>query len=706
MSHQVAESEGKSYTDLMTIYQQAESNNAALFAEQRSNLLLVAGNHYANKSSKFTQRLREIEGITKTQKLRLTKNHIQRITKTYINNILMYAPSVAVSPKSEAEYSDVKVAQLHNAVWSDIKERHKFPSKTRQWAKDFVEIGECIAKVFFDNSHGKFLGYDEVVDEETGEVALDENEQPIYKQAWTGDLVYERIHGFNLLTDPDARSWEECKWVIYRKMVAVDDLKKMFEDDDEGRDALVAESTRSTYKIFDSASGNYRDGQGLTMVMEHYYRPCAEYPNGYYYVAVENGILFEGELPLGIFPIVYCGFDEASTSARSFSIIKQLRPYQSEVNRAASKIAEHQITLGDDKVILSNGSTMSPGGVAHGVKAIHVTGSDPKLFAGRTGEQYAQYMQATISEMYQISMIEEDTASKDGGQIDPFAILYKSAKQRKPFVLYIAKFEEFLKEIANISLRFAKAYYSDEMLVPAIGKKEYINIAEFRSTEDLGYQIVLESVTDDLESKMGKQLSLNHLIQYAGSSLSSADMGKIARYMPYLNKEKIFEDLTQDFDNWVNDRLAMDRGQWIPPHESDNAEYLMKKIRGRMGESDFSMLPPQSQQMYQKKLDVYTQQYAERMRAIEASKAGFVPSGGFLATIDLYVPDPKDPSKQMRLRLPSESLVWLKDKLEIQGTTQEQISQFDQVDQARLAQVLQFPQGGGPRQMVPQPAPV
>src|SRR4051812_4197737 len=89
--------------DLWSRYNDSETTHATLFAEQRSNLLLVAGNHYTNKGSKFAQRLKDIESISKTQKIRLTKNHIQRITKTYVNNILMYAPGVGVMPKNEAE---------------------------------------------------------------------------------------------------------------------------------------------------------------------------------------------------------------------------------------------------------------------------------------------------------------------------------------------------------------------------------------------------------------------------------------------------------------------------------------------------------------------------------------------------------------------------------------------------------------------------
>lgn len=685
----VRESGAKTFSasELWTRYLDAESHHSGLFAEQRSNLLLVSGLHYTNQNSKFARTLREIESVTKTQKIRLTKNHLQRITKTYRNTLLQYAPTVGVLPKNDKELSDVKCAEMHQSVWSDMKERNQFSKKTRVWAQDFVDLGECIAKVFFDNQCGQFLGYDPLYDQETGAVVLDEQGQPIYDgpAVWTGDVVFERILGFNLLVDPDARSWEEARWVIYRKMVPISELKEHFAEDTQ-KIAWITASSEETWKIFDSSTGTYRDGDGLVMVQEHYYRPCAGMENGYYYIMVHGGVLYEGDLPLGLFPIVYAGFDEAATSARSFSIIKQLRPYQAEINRAASKVAEHQITLGDDKVILSNGATMSPGGTAHGVKAIHVTGAAPTIFAGRTGEQYVPYMSGQISEMYMVSSVEESTKEDVSGQIDPYAILYKTARQKRPFVLYIQKFVEFLTEICKLALRYAKAFYSDEMLIPVVGKSEYLNIEEFRQTTELGHQIKVEEQTEDLESQMGKQLTLNHLIQYGAGQLDKQDIGMILSAMPYGNHKQVFGDLTQDWDNWVNDRLAMDRGRMVPPRKGENHGYVIKKIVGRQKERDYDLLSPQIQAAWEQKLLMHEQIQVQQVQEAQRLKDGFIPTGGYLCTVEVYVAGPD--GKQSRLRLPSESIQWLNKQIEIQGTTQVMLQGLPLDAQAQISQMM------------------
>lgn len=674
-------------SELLGYYQDSETHHTSLFAEQRSNLLLVAGNHYNRKDSRFWRKLREVESLTKTQKLRLTKNHLQKITKTYRNNILSFAPGVKVGPKNEGELTDVASAEMHNSVWQDLKQRHKFKKLRRNFCQDFIEIGECIAKVFYDPNIGDILGYEMRIDEH-GEPEVDDNGEPISSILFSGDMVYERIHGFNLLTDPEARSWDEIRWCCYRKMVPVKDLEASFKDDEEAL-AKISTSAEETYKIFDSGTHTYGSSKGLTMLMEFYFRPCADYPQGRYFISTKAGILLEGELPLGLFPIVYAGFDEASTSARSFSIIKQLRPYQAEVNRAASKIAEHQITLGDDKVLLMNGSALSPGGTAHGVKAIQVTGSEPKILAGRNGDHYSGYMSSQIAEMYMIANVAEDGEEKQSNNLDPYGMLFRTAAQKKKFTLYTDKFQEFEEEICELSLRFAKAFYRDEQLIPVIGKRAFVNVAEFRATDDLGYQVTLEAQSDDLESRMGKQLALNHLIQYAGPSMASEDIGRVIRSMEYINKETLFDDKTMDYDNATSDILQMDRGVVVPPGTEENHDYLLKRLTHRMKSKDFNSLHPQIQQNYAVKVEQHRQLKAKQLAEAQAATDGFIPSGGFLVNCDFYVADKDDPSKQKHLRVPAESLMWLVNKLSVQGTTQEALEQSDQQTQARIGQIVQ-----------------
>ena len=658
----------KTIDDLNKIYKDAEHCDARLFAYQRSNVSLVMGNHYAKRDSAFFNRLRSSKSINEDTKIRLTKNHIQKICKTYRNNILQHVPGVTILPKNESELQDQKAAELHRAVWEDVKVRHNFKKRVSEWCQDFIDIGECICKVTWDNTKGTLLGFDESQDL-MGNVV----KRPIF----SGDVVYDRITGFNLLRDPAAKNMDESRYLIDRKMVDVKDLKAMV-GKDENKLKIIEEGKDNTYKIYNGISGDYETTEhGKTMLREFFYRPCIDYPNGYYYLCVDDGILFDGELPNGIFPFIYSGFDEITTAARSESIIKQLRPYQAEINRSASMIAQHQIQHGNDKVFIQKGSKIAHGDNTGGVQAFQYSGAAPIVQQGRTGEQFYAYMQMQIQEMYQVANVFEDAVEKNSNA-DPYAMLYRSMKDKKKFVLYAEKFERFLVEVCQKTLETYKVNCSPAAIVPAVGRSEAINVMEFKSAEDLRYQIKVEPRGDDIESMMGKQLSINHVLQYTASQLSKEDIGQMVRMMPFVNEKQMMSDLTIDFDNATNDILSLDRGQYVPANPNDNHQYLIKKLQHRMKQADFRFLNPQIQQMYQVKIQEHIKIDAEQIKAVQEAKAGFIPSGGGLVGIDIY-----DPSSTKRIKLPMEAAQWLIKRLAEQGSSQAALESMPQAVQAQ-----------------------
>ena len=667
--------------DLKRMYDRSETQFKGLFSEQRSNLQLVVGNHYPKRNSQFWNKLRTNRNLSKQQKVRVSKNHIQKITKSYINNILAHSPGVRCAPKNKSEFSDQKDAELNQSVWYDLQKRHQFDKLKRNLVKDYIEIGEAWVKVFFDPKQGQFLGLDSE-DDEDGKPKIDVDGNPLVLRRFTGDVIYERILGFNVLTDPDARSFEESRYVIYRKMLPTKDLKRQFKGDPD-KQKLITESSEQTYQIFDSINSNYKDSKGQTMVMEHYFKPSYDHPNGYYYIRTEDGILFDGELPEGLFPICHVGFDEASTSARSYSIIKQLRGPQLEVNRVNSKIVEHQITLGDDKIVTQGGANLTPGGTTHGVKEIKSTGPITHL-PGRTGDQYLAYLQQQIDEMYFLASVNEDSQDKESANLDPYAMLFRSMKDKKRFVIYATKFESFLRDICDKSLRLARAYYDDEMVIQVLDKKERVNIPEFRESSDLSFDITIEPQGDDIETQMGKQLTLNNILQFTGSTLAPENVGKIIRAMPFLNNEQMFDDLTIDHDNILSDIVNMDRGTMINASPSDNHPFYIQRLNHRMKMKDFQFLDPIVQQNYQIKLQQHEQVLQQQTEAAAAASSGFVPSGGFSVTCDIRVPRADDPSKTERAKIPVESLDWLIKRLNEQGTTQALLQSLPENAQADI----------------------
>lgn len=690
---------------LNDLYYKSESVDKRLFSEMRSNILLTSGDHYKKTGDKLLRGFRHTKH-SEYSKLRLVKNHIQRITKIYKNAILNAAPGVRVFPYNDNELADFKTAELNQSVWEDAKQRHNFKSKTRSWCDNFIEIGECATKMYWDPNKGELIGYQQAMDEDS-EPMLDEQGNPMpdkERPVFSGDVVFEKVLPFNLMRDPRAETMEESPYVIVRKMVDLIDAKNQFPDKEE----MIEESAKETFKVFEGHNGVFRDAKEQVMYREYYYRPCMIYPRGYYYITTEKGILSEGELPGGIFPVIWEGDEEIPTSARGRSLIKHLRPYQGEINRAASAIATTQITLGDDRVFVLNGSKVSKGIHMPGIRVFNVSGQEPKIQAGRAGDQYFDYLQAQIREMYQIAELDNVNVDKPAPekQTDIYPLLYRSMRDKKKFSLKAEKFENFLVNVAKTYLELAKLYYDDNKFVRAAGRREAVNIAEFKATSINDIRFKVEPAGEDAATTIGRAVQLGSIMQYFGSDLPDEAKGEIIKMMPFLNGDQIVSSLTLDFENVTSDILALDRGEWRDVGRFDNHKEYIRRLTNRMKQKDFDQLDPQIQNMFNEKLRLHEEAEVKQVQELQEAQAGFIPTGGGLTKTDLYEPDPKSPEKQRRATFPVEALQWLKGRLDAQGLTQQQMASLQEQNLIEMNQLMNQQGGGMDADQIPVQPPI
>jgi hypothetical protein len=677
--------------ELNEIYTAAKSEDKDVYSEMRSNIQLVAGDHYSKKHlDKYFNRLRT-GNVTETQKLRLTKNHVSKIAHHYEEAIMSQSPGVRILPQIDSELQDQKDAELNQSVWVHIKDKNKLKNRFRDFCQDYIQIGECAAKILWDPNAGDFLGYAQKVDE-NGMDLFDEMGQPaadLDAPQFSGDLVIERLFGFNLFRAAGAKTMEESHMIGIDKMADLKDMKRLYADDPV-KSKYLEESSKEEFVVFDSSRNSYEKAKNQVLLREFYFKPCLEYPEGYFYITTESGILEEGELPFGLFPIVWRGFDKFPTRPRGYSVIKKIRPYQAELNRAASQQATHQVTLADDKIIYQAGTKLAPGALLPGVRGVTYQGAPPTILPGRTGEQFTAYIADTINEMYQVAELDElNQENPAGSQADAWASLFKNIRQKQKFARYGEGFEQFLMDFCVLCLETMKKYLPDDALIMMVGKKEQVNIAEFKKTTPLSYQIRVEAMDDSIETQVGKQLSINQAMQYIGQQLPPESIGKMLRSMPFGNFEESFEEFTIDSDNVKNDMLALERGEPSPFQESDNHEYYVQRFNARMKKADFRYLDPMVQQNYQASLSQHMEADAKQKEAILAAKNEQIPTNGPMVGVDLYVENKEDPSKApKRARLPTAAVEWLVKQMEAQGQTMEKLEKYDQGNLATISKML------------------
>lgn len=682
----------KMLQDLNKMYTDGETADKSLYAEMRSNLLLISGDHYIKRNWKALQSLRDNSSINEEQKIRIMKNHTNKIFKGYVNRLVSAAPGTKIKPNNEKEPQDQKAAEMHSAVWAFTKKQIEFPELRTQFAEDYVGIGEVWVRIAWDWDKGYLKKQEPIMEEVTLEDGTVETRDTGKKNNYfSGGIDAKRIFGFNVFRPKNCQDVKKAPWLGIRYMESIEDLQEMHPKLKD----KIKEDSQQAFLVFDVNTSEYATTKDQILVKEVYYRPNPKYPKGYFYKYINATILDEGELPAGVFPLRFAGFDAIPTHPRYNSPVKQWKPYQVEINRMSSKMAEHQVTLGDDKVIIQNGGKLSHGGNYPGIRALSATGGAVSVVSGRTGEQYLNVLSSTITEYYQNAMVPEDAESASiTGQVDPYALLMTLSKWRTRFATHIERFERFLVEVTEVCLELTRYYIEDDELIQAIGKHEQINIPEYKKAQALGYQITLEEASDDMESRIGRKLSMDRYIQYAGANMTKEDIGKFIRLDPYLNKEQLFSDYTMAYDNATNDILALDRGQMpvMSKYRYPQVEYILQRLSNRMGQADFQYLEPKIQQMYEQVMQQYQQILTQAVQEQAALNADMIPTDGPLVRTDFWVPSKKDPLKQERLALPNSTLIWIWDRVQKQGMTMDVLQQQQQAVVSDVARSMKASQ--------------
>lgn len=656
--------------DLNKLYDDSEQLDKKLFNRQRANIMLVEGKFYSRKLTDAN--LSRKASSERQNKLNIQKNYIQKSSKLHVNNLLSMAPGTAVEPRNPTELQDVKSAEINNAVLKYIKEREGIEDEKVKWAEDYYNTGEVFVKIFWDPAKGKFTNQYAPKLTKEGEYELDmtgqmqpDKEQPIFE----GGMEIEKIYGYNLLRAPGAKSIHTSPYLIIRKLADKKKLIKTFGGNKDARKA-IENTSEGSVSIFNSQKSTFEDTKGQIEMREYYFRPCVEYPKGAIVFTTSKGILWSlGELPGDVYPIEYLGYESLSDSPRHDSPIKHIKHNQANINRIATKQAEHQMTLGDDKIITQAGAKVSNGGFKSGVRVLQVAGAAPTLLPGRTGDHYSASYQSEKEEFNDLGMLRED--SQMNSHTDAFALLHQSARNKKYYSLPASKFERFLKRVDEKILALARYAFSEDMVIPVIGKNEIVNISEFKNTKPLEYQIKVVNKSEDADTQIGKYLMFTHFLQYGKDFLSEEVVGEMVQGLPFMNNEKIFKTLTAKKEYVENIMRRLERGEMVEPKPSDNHSYILEALNSRMMESGFDFLAPDIQDLYRQKVQVHSDAKAQELEDVRRAQAGLIPMEGPLVTVEgLRVPHPSDPEKTIPMRLHKSAIEWLADYAEKQGFVQ------------------------------------
>lgn len=694
-------------SELAQLFKDGKNCDQKLFTEMRSNILLSSGDHWKKVNEKSHRAIQSSE-ISDANKIKLTKNHLGAIMEQHKAALMANMPGVMPVPYNETEAQDVKDAELVKAVIEDAEEKQSLDEKKEKWIASFMDIGEMAAILKFDPNAGEFRGYEQEVDSEgyplfvspdgvqtilPYDLITKEPFQPVEsdRPVFAGQVNINLVWPMNLIRPQGCEVLRDAPWLGIETMTTIEEVKAMIPKDDVQRESKIkalSDCKETTFKVFDSSEGEYLDAKGQVLLKEMYFKPGLCYPKGWFYLMVEETVIAEGELPFGIFPIETEICHEIPTSPRGRSLIKRLRPGQAQINFISSQIAYHQIVLGADKILVQAGSKTQKGQKIDGIREIIVSGPEPKVLQGRSGEQFEVSLNREINDLYKLGLLEYTEQSTASADIN--VQLYQSAKQRAKYSPYIAKIERFFKRVMTKYVILQQHYLDEYDVVRIAGKREQINVAEFKNLTDVGYQFKLKPITDDPDSITGRRLETMTALQYLGSSLPQEVIGNLLNNLTYMNKEEIVGKLTLKADVFMNDKLAMERGIPRNAKPTDDHGYMLQALSARMSEPGFENLPMMVQQLYQAKYEQHQQFQTQQAQQLKALQDKMIPTSGPLVKVDLYQntvgADGQVSQKVQKVSLPMAAILDLMQKMQAQGQYVEQTQTLDAPTQISLLQ--------------------
>lgn len=700
-------------SELSQLFKDGHEIDRPIFREHRINANLYNGNHYGQKVEEFDRNVKQNYKFD-TQAVRITENHINKIITMRASALKSLVPDVTVRPKNFDEFGDQKRAEIHKSVLEDWKKNSGFKQEEVRLIKEWMIYGELGLKIFWEDEAGRKLPdllvtefdveFDEIEKKgvEGVEITIDKDDIKTKKVTrFEGRVRAEIIYPFDIIRDACAETYKEAEWICIKKLVDPKAIKRHFDADSPEYEA-VSNTNNDQYNTFRN-DGQYTKTSGKTLIKEFYFKKSYRYPKGYYFITGGSGegtILWEGELPGGVFPIEILGYDEISTSPRYSSLIRNLRPNQLQVNLLKSKSVQTILTSGMDRVYIAKGSKLSkPLKGSDGISVYEYTGQPPITEQGKIGEQFLNPISQNVDMMYNKGNVQEafDQQSK---QVDAHTALFQSAKQKATYNDYVCKYENFLKNVYMKVLRLSKIHMKDETLVMIAGKDEQVNIPEFKTSDDLGYEICVEAQSEDAESKLGRALDLQKILQY-GANFDGAQLAALIKHMPYLNNDAVLETFPQymDYQNAMNDICRLDRGDQtvLNIRRYENHDFMLQILTSRSKKPDFEFLPEGIKNLYAAKIQAHEQIKVQQIQEQRSLEADFVPTGGALLKIEgLFENDgftTRGQPKVRAVRIPQESLDWLRDRLKQQGLQLELVEQQQEQVRAEIAgQVVQAEQ--------------
>lgn len=258
---------------------------------------------------------RLIDRMTDEEEFFVTGHNICiKIARTEIAKVLKTQPVPVPLPISDS-MDDMHAAEIVGAYFADLQDIWHFPRRLRNAMYWLSTTGNVFLKWYWADN----------------------------------DAQCAVISPFDIFPDPYARTMVDCRWMIHSQFMSMEQATALFKGAKGAKlEHLVEESSSTLHgdneaRIFSS----YGDGVWTlpgVRISEYWEPPSPTNEKGAYAAYTPSGVILKGDYPYAHkrLPFTHAGGIERSTSKWHSSVIDFARPFQDELNRVETQIAENR----------------------------------------------------------------------------------------------------------------------------------------------------------------------------------------------------------------------------------------------------------------------------------------------------------------------------------------------------------------------------
>jgi hypothetical protein len=603
--------------------------------------------YYQGQQWVYYQRGRLYEPKLDPWRVTFTDNRLLGVVRTEVAKMTKQKPIFVATPTTGDEDDIASAMLLERAlvhVWDELR-----LSRRQRAALMWSRIcGAGFWKVYWDGTVGERR---DVLLDSNGQVVLGQDGRPMdpqiiqqlppemaqnlqVKSIAQGECCVEVRSPLEVAVDPLAgeEGLISAEWLVEETVQSVDYVQQRWDVElspDADAIAGLAESRMGPMSADAGPSSSYKG----VKVREYWARPSSANPKGKYAVWAGGKQLAEKEPDD---PMPYIMFPGIIVPGRFWptSIVEQLRPVQTELNKTRSQIRENAARIGNPALLKNRLANVDytglPGEV---IEYDDLTPNAVPTFLQPPGmpayvEQEIDWLQQALQEISGQHEVSAGQAPPGVTAASAISLLQEQDDTR--LGPDITEMEGAIGEAGEKIAKLIARYYTDERTIRIAGEDGDWDIQSFRGTMLEGAAKVSVQAGSAIPlSKAAKQAAMQQIITLFiqnGVPLSPRQLARFLKDMEVGGFERMVEQFNADEQqvNSENRRLGM--GMPLPINSFDSDEAHVELHQEFMKSARYGRLDPQIHMLFEQHVMAHQQrvqqvQEAQMQQQIEMQKA-------------------------------------------------------------------------------------